>query len=84
MKYKAQVNLDNLNNRVIADQYKNKLDVKLGSLPNISDNKRKDIAQAINDTTLTVLIKKPKHHFHLNDEIQTTTGDEIENRKCNR
>ena len=35
MKYKAQVNLDNLNNRVIADQYKNELDVKLRSLPNI-------------------------------------------------
>ena len=51
MKYKAQVNLDNLNNRVAADQYKNELDVKLRSLPNISDNKWKDIAQAINDST---------------------------------
>ena len=28
MKYKAQVNLDNLNNRVIADQYKNELDAE--------------------------------------------------------
>ena len=80
MKYKAQVNLDNLNNRVIADQYKNKLDVKLGSLPNISDNKRKDIAQAINDTTLTVLIKKPKHHFHLNDEIARLSKQQQEMR----
>ena len=33
MKYKAQVNLDNLNNRVVADQCKNELDVKLRSLP---------------------------------------------------
>ena len=49
MKYKAQVNLDNLNNRVVADQHKNELDVKLRSLPNISGNKWKDIAQAIND-----------------------------------
>ena len=32
MEYKAQVKLDNLNNRVTADQYKNKLDVKLRSL----------------------------------------------------
>ena len=38
MKYKAQANLDNLNNRVVADQYKNELEVKLRSLPNISDN----------------------------------------------
>ena len=64
MKYKAQVNLDNLNNRVVADQYKKELDVKLRSLPNISNNKWKDIAQAINDTVLTVLVKKPIHHFH--------------------
>ena len=28
MKYKAQVNLDNLNNRVVADQYKNELDAE--------------------------------------------------------
>ena len=69
MKYKAQVNLDNLNNRVAADQYKNELDVKLRSLPNISDNKRKEIAQAKNDIALTVLGKKPKHRFHVNDEI---------------
>ena len=64
MKYKAQVNLDNLNNRVVADQYKKQLYVKLRSLPNISNNKWKDIAQAINDTVLTVLGKKPIHHFH--------------------
>ena len=69
MKYKAQVNLDNLNNRATADQYKNELDVKLRSLPNFSDNKRKEIAQAKNDIALTVLGKKPKHRFHVNDEI---------------
>ena len=69
MKYKAQVNLDNLNNRATADQYKNELDVKLRSLPNISDNKRKEIAQAKNGIALTVLGKKPKHRFHVNDEI---------------
>ena len=69
MKHKAQVNLHNLNNRVVADQYKKELDVKLRSLPNISDNKWKDIAQAINDTALTVLGKKAKHHFHVNHEI---------------
>ena len=39
---------------------KNELDVKLRSLPNIGDNKWKDITQTINDTTLTVLGKKPK------------------------
>ena len=87
MKYKAQINLDNLNNRVVADQHKNELDVKLRSMPNISDNKWKDIAQAVNDTALTVLGKKPKHCFHVNDEIarlsNQATGDEIENRKCN-
>ena len=55
MKYKAQVNLDNLNSRVVADQYKKELDVKLRSLLNISNNKRKDITQAINDTALTIL-----------------------------
>ena len=55
MKYKAQVNLDNLNNRDVADQYTNELDVKLRSLLNISNNKRKDITQAINDTALTIL-----------------------------
>ena len=65
MKYKAQVNLDNLKNRVVANQYKNELEVKLRSLP----NKWKDIAQAMNDTTLTVLGKKPKHRFHVNDKI---------------
>ena len=59
MKYKAQVNLDDLNNRVGADQYKKELDVKLRSLPNISENKWKDVAQAIHDTALTVLGKKP-------------------------
>ena len=55
MKYKAQVNLDNLNSRVVADQYKKDLDVKLRSQLNISNNKRKDITQAINDTALTIL-----------------------------
>ena len=44
MKYKAQVNLDNLDNRVVADQYQKELDVKLHRLPNMSDNKWKDIA----------------------------------------
>ena len=80
MKYKAQVNLDNLNNRVAADQYKNELDVKLRSLPNISDNKWKDIAQAINDTALTVLGKKPKHRFHVNDEIARPSKQQQEMR----
>ena len=69
MKYKAQVNLDKLNNKVVADQYKNKLVVKLRGLPNIIDNKWKDITQAINDIALTVLGKKPKHRFHVYDEI---------------
>ena len=69
MKYKAQVNLDNLENRVVADQYQKELDVKLYRLPNMSDNKWKDIAQAINSTALTILGKKPKHRFHVNDEI---------------
>ena len=81
MKYKAQVNLDNLNNRVAADQCKNELDVQLRSLPNISDNKWKDIAQAINDTALTVLGKKPKHHhFHVNDEIARLSKQQQEMR----
>ena len=69
MKYKAQVNLDNLENIVVADQYQKELDVKLHRLPNMSDNKWKDIAQAINSTALTILGKKPKHRFHVNDEI---------------
>ena len=69
MKYKTQVNLDNLNNRVVADQYKNELDVKLRSLPNISDNKWRDITDGINDTALIVRGKKRKHRFHVNDEI---------------
>ena len=68
MKYKAQVNLDNLNNRVVADQYKNKSDVKLRCLPNISDNKREDITQTINNTAPTILRKKPKHRFHVNEK----------------
>ena len=80
MKYKAQVNLDSLNSRVVADQYKNELDVKLRSLPNISDNKWKDIAQAINDTALTVLGKKPKHRFHVNDEIARPSKQQQEMR----
>ena len=69
MKYKAQVNVDNLNNRIITDQYKNKLDVKLRSLPKISNSKWKGIAQVINDTEITVLEKKPKYPFHVNNEI---------------
>ena len=69
MKYRAQIKLDNVNSGVVADQYKNELDVKLRSLANISDNNWKDIAQAINDTTLTVFGKKPKYHFHVNNEI---------------
>ena len=80
MKYKAQVNLDNLNNRVVADQYKNKLDVKLRSLPNISDNNWKDITQAINDAALTVLGKKPKHRFHVNDVIARLSKQQLEMR----
>ena len=80
LKYKAQVNLDNLNNRVFADQYKNELDVKLRSLPNISDNKWKNIAQALNDTALTVLGKKPKHRFHVNDEIARLSKQQQEMR----
>ena len=80
MKYKAQVNLDNLNNRATADQYKNELDVKLRSLPNISDNKRKDTAQVKNDIALTVLGKKPKHRFHVNDEIARLSKQQQEKR----
>ena len=80
MKYKVQVNLDNLNNRVVADQCKNELDVKLRSLPNISDNKWKGIAQAINDRALTVLGKKPKHRFHVNDEIARLSKQQQEMR----
>ena len=67
MKYKAQVNLDNLENRVVADQYQKELDVKLHRLPNMSDNKWEDIAQVINNTALTILGKKPKHRFHVNE-----------------
>ena len=81
MKYKAQVNLDNLNNRVVADQCKNELDVKLRSLPNISDNMWKDIAQAINDPeTQTSLPCKWQNR----SAIQTPIGNETENRQCNR
>ena len=69
MKYKAQVNVDNLNNRVITDQCKNKPDVKLRSLPKISNSKWKGIAQVTNDTAITVLEKKPKYRFHVNNEI---------------
>ena len=43
--------------------------MKLRSLPNINDSKWKYIAQAIQDTALTVLGKKPKHRFHINEEI---------------
>ena len=80
MKYKAQVNLDNLNYKVVADQYKNKLVVKLRGLPNISDNKWKDITQAINDIALTVLGKKPKHRFHVYDEITQLSKQQQEMR----
>ena len=80
MKYKAQVNLDKLNNKVVADQYKNKLVVKLRGLPNISDNKWKDITQAINDIALTVLGKKPKHRFHVYDEITRLSKQQQEMR----
>ena len=69
MKYKARVNLGNLNKRVVVDQYKKELDVKLHNLPNISDNKLKDIIQAMNNTALTVLGKKPKYRFHVKIEI---------------
>ena len=40
----TSTNLDSLNNRAVADQYKNELDFKLCSLPNMSDNKWKGIA----------------------------------------
>ena len=43
--------------------------MKLRSLPNINDSKWKYIAQAIQYTALTVLGKKPKHRFHINEEI---------------
>ena len=47
MEYKAQVKLDNLNNRVIDDQYKNELGVKLRSLcRSMETNFEKDWAQA--------------------------------------
>ena len=55
---------------------KNELDVKLRSLPNIGDNKWKDITQTINDTTLTVLGKKPKHRFHVNDKMARLSKQE--------
>ena len=80
MKYKAQVNLDSLNSRVAADQYKNELDVKLRSLPNISDNKWEDIARAKNDRALTVLGEKSKHRFHVNDEITQLSKQQQEMR----
>ena len=80
MKYKAQVNLNNLNNRVVADQFKNEIDVKLRKLPNISGNKWKDISQAINDTALTVLGKKSKHRFHVNNEIARLSKQQQEMR----
>ena len=47
---------------------------------NINDNKWKDIAQAINDTTLTVLGKKPKHRFHVNDDIARLSKQQQEMR----
>ena len=54
--------------------------MKLRSLPNISDNKWKDIAQAINDTALTVLGKKPKYRFHVNHEIDRLSKQQQEMR----
>ena len=47
---------------------------------NINDNKWKDIAQAINDTALTVLGKKPKHRFHVNDDIARLSKQQQEMR----
>ena len=58
----TSTNLDNLNNRAVADQYKNELDFKLCSLPNMNDNKVERYRP------LTVLGKKPKNCFHVNDE----------------
>ena len=49
-------------------------------MPNINDNKWKDIAQAINDTALTVLGKKPKHRFHVNDDIARLSKQQQEMR----
>ena len=54
--------------------------MKLRTLRNINDNKWKDIAQAINDTALTVLGKKPKHRFHVNDEITRLSKQQQEMR----
>ena len=73
-------NLDNLNNRVVADQYKNELDVKLWSLPNISDNKWKGMAQATNNTVVTVVRKKLKYRFHVNDKISRLSKQQLEMR----
>ena len=58
----TSTNLDNLNNRAVADQYKNELDFKLCSLPNMNDNKVERYRP------LTVLGKKPKNCFHVNEE----------------
>ena len=61
-------------------KYKAQVNVKLRSLPNISDYKRRDIAQAIKDTALTVLGKKSKHRFHVNDEIARLSKQQQEMR----
>ena len=49
-------------------------------MPNISDNKWKDIAQAVSDTTLTILRKKPKRCFHVNDGIAQLSKQQQEMR----
>ena len=49
-------------------------------MPNINDNKWKDIAQAINDTALAVLGKKLKHRFHVNDDIARLSKQQQEMR----
>ena len=61
-------------------KYKAQVNVKLRSLPNISDYKRRDLAQAIKDTALTVLGKKSKHRFHVNDEIARLSKQQQEMR----
>ena len=61
-------------------KYKAQVNVNLRSLPNISDCKWKDIAQAIKDTALTVIGKKPKHRFHVNDEIARLSKQQQEMR----
>ena len=43
-------------------------------------NKWKDIAQAVSDRTLTILRKKPKRCFHVNDEIAELSKQQQEMR----